>query len=90
MFAFSRFCEDDTSSRFGEGYEHDEDHNQIGARNTHGFGYVGTHVYASEGKRNAGCSFGSVPCDSWCVGNLRLTVCETEMSANVYEVCKEK
>ncbi len=59
--------------------DHDELQNQIGPRDTHGFGYVGAYVCASKRKCDARRSVGSVSSNSWGVGDLRPALRETEI-----------
>jgi hypothetical protein len=60
--------------------KHDELHNEVGCRDTHGFSDVGAYICDSKRKCAAGCTIGSVSSDCWSVGNFRFALREIEMS----------
>src|SRR5216684_7357899 len=63
--------------------DRDELQNQIGPRDTHGFGYVGAYVCPSKRKCDARRGFGSVSNNSWGVGDLRPAIREPEIGSRV-------
>lgn len=91
--ALSGFSEDDADrknaatqpTRWGEpeeGKKHAHE-NQIGPRNTHGFGHVLPYLCASKRQRAARRTTSAISGDSWRVGDLRLAVREIEIGSSV-------
>jgi hypothetical protein len=86
------FCEDDAgrtnlppnvarSANLKAREKHDELHNEVGSRDTHGFGDVGSYVCDSTGQFAKGCSIGSVSSNGWSVGDLCFAFREIEISS---------
>ena len=61
--------------------KHDELHNEVGSRDTHGFGDVGAYVCDSKRKCATRRTIGSVSSNCWRVGDLRLALREIEIEA---------
>ena len=61
--------------------KHDELHNEVGSRDTHGFGDVGAYVCDSTGQFAKGCSISSVSSNCWSVGDLCFALREIEISS---------
>ena len=59
--------------------KHHELQNEVGSRDTHGFRDVGAYVCDSKRKCATRRTIGSVSCNCWGVGDLRLALRETEI-----------
>jgi hypothetical protein len=66
--------------------KHDELHNEVGCRDTHGFGDAGADFCDSKRKCATRRTIGSVPSNCWSVGDLRFALRETEIRSHVYVV----
>ena len=60
----------------------DELHNEVGCRDTHGFGDAGADLCDSKGKCAAGCTIGSVSSNRWSMGDLCFALREIEISSS--------